>query len=210
MKTIGTGAAIALALLGGCAAPTTGVSVAGRAAGFGTDVRNYAFARTESQDGDGQDDDATRQYRRVESLVRDELARQGYHEQPDGAPYRLAIAYATQPGALALGAGAASGAASPGVRVDGSAPLALPFAGPVYRHLLTLRFVDSRNGETAYQVTASSRDRQADPLAAMPNLVRSALAKLPYQGGTGWLVRTRPDAAGGMPGVVSVKPAEPK
>ncbi|NIE86614.1 DUF4136 domain-containing protein, partial [Burkholderia sp. Tr-860] len=110
----------------------------------------------------------------------------------------------------ASGASATSGAASPGVRVDGSAPLALPFAGPVYRHLLTLRFVDSRNGETAYQVTASSRDRQADPLAAMPNLVRSALAKLPYQGGTGWLVRTRPDAAGGMPGVVSVKPAEPK
>lgn len=173
------------------------------------------FARTETQDGDGQDDNA-RQYRHVESLVRDELARQGYHEQPDGAPYRLAIAYATQPAAVALGAGTASGASGtpgaepPGPRVDGSAPFVLPFAGPVYRHLLTLRFVDARNGETAYQVTASARDRQADPLAAMPNLVRSALAKLPFQGGAGWLVRTRPDAAGGMPGVVSVKPAEPK
>ncbi|MEK6348040.1 MAG: DUF4136 domain-containing protein [Burkholderia sp.] len=210
MKTIRAmgmiGAGCAVALLAGCAAPTTGVSVTGQPAGFGAAGQTYELTRTDAQDGNAH-------YARVETLVRDALARDGYRLADAGqaARYRLAIAYATQPAALALGAPCPpdSGPCSdaPGLRVDGSAPFPLPFAGPVYRHLLTLRFVDRSSGATAYQVTAAARDRQPDALAAMPLLVRSALAKLPFDAARGWVVKTRPDPAGGLPGVVSVKPA---
>ncbi|KAF1055147.1 MAG: 3-methylmercaptopropionyl-CoA dehydrogenase [Burkholderia gladioli] len=73
--------------------------------------------------------------------------------------------------------------------------LPLPFAGPIYRHLLTLRFVDRGTGATAYQVTAAARDRQPDALAAMPLLGRSALAKLPFD--DAWLGREDAARSGG-------------
>ncbi|MBN3818705.1 DUF4136 domain-containing protein, partial [Paraburkholderia sp. Se-20369] len=52
------------------------------------------------------------------------------------------------------------------------------------------------------------RDREPGTGHAAPALVKSALAKLPFEAGEGWLVKTKKDDAGGMPGVVSVKPAE--
>ncbi|AJK46053.1 DUF4136 domain-containing protein [Burkholderia plantarii] len=202
------GGLVMLGLLGACAAPTTGVSVQAGQGGLAGE-RTYGFVRTDAQAGQAG-------YARVETLVRDELARQGYREQPEGARYRLAIAYATQPAGLAVtapdcGAGGTSGtaacAAGPGgPRADGSAPFALPFAGPVYRHLLTLQFVDRQSGETAYQVTSAARDRDADPLAALPTLVRGALAKLPFDGSGGWAVTMKRGAAGAVPTVESIEP----
>ncbi len=198
----------ALAGLSGCAAPSTGVNVTGQPAGFDTRGHGYVIARTAAQDGSAA-------YARVEARVRDALAGDGFHEEvAGGARYRLSIAYATQPAALALATPCppASGPCSdaPGLRVDGSAPFPLPFGGTVYRHLLTLRFVDRHTGATAYQVTAAVRDREPDALAAMPALVRGALARLPFDTAEGWrVVTTRPDPAGGEPGVVSVEPAEP-
>ncbi|MBI0328923.1 DUF4136 domain-containing protein [Burkholderia plantarii] len=201
-----------LGLLGACAAPTTGVSVQAGQGGLAGE-RTYGFARTDAQDGQAG-------YVRVETLVRDELARHGYHEQPEDARYRLAVAYATQPAELAVtasdcdaggtgGAGdaAACAAGAGGLRADGSAPFPLPFAGPVYRHLLTLQFVDRQSGETAYQVTSAARDRDADPLAALPALVRGALAKLPFDASGGWAVTVKRGAAGALPTVESIEPA---
>lgn len=207
------GGLMMLGLLGACAAPTTGVSVQAGQGGLASE-RTYGFARTDAQDGQAG-------YARVETLVRDELARQGYREQPEGARYRLAIAYATQPAELAVtapdcdaggtggtgGVGGTACAAGTGLRADGSAPFPLPFAGPVYRHLLTLQFVDRQSGETAYQVTSAARDRDADPLAALPGLVRGALAKLPFDGNGGWAVTIKRGAAGAVPTVESIEPA---
>ncbi|CAG9263649.1 hypothetical protein BDI4_760001 [Burkholderia diffusa] len=77
----------------------------------------------------------------------------------------------------------------------------------MYRHVLTLRFVDAKSGADVYRVSASMRDRDAGTQQAAPTLVKSALAKLPFEQGDGWLVKTKKDDAGAMPGVVSVKSA---
>ncbi|KDB07305.1 protein of unknown function DUF4136 [Burkholderia sp. lig30] len=200
MKTEWAAAVLAAALLTGCAGMTTGVSASGQGDAFASGARGYGFARTAAQA-----DDAA--YRQIETLVQGELARRGFDAQPlADARYRLSIAYATQPGALEASAEQCGGAQAACVAVDGPAP-ALAFVGKVYRHVLTLRFVDAKTGGDVYQVSASLRDRQPDARQAAPALVRGALAKLPFDAG-GWLVKTKKDDAGGMPGVVSVKPAD--
>ncbi|HDR9155391.1 TPA: DUF4136 domain-containing protein [Burkholderia vietnamiensis] len=195
-------AALAVALLTGCAGITTGVSAVGQADAFASGARGYDVIRTGAQADDPE-------YRQIETLVRDALAQRGFDAQSgQDARYRLSIAYATQPASVAATAercGAASSSAC--VSVDGPAPLAIPFAGAVYRHVLTLRFVDARSGADVYRVSASLRDRDAGSQHAAPALVTSALAQLPFGPGGGWLVKTKKDDAGAMPGVVSVKPA---
>ncbi|KAF1028758.1 MAG: hypothetical protein GAK40_00788 [Burkholderia plantarii] len=226
-------AAAMAVVLGGCAAPTTGVNVMGPAPGFAATGSTYTLVRTAASR-----DRSERA--RVEAAVREALARDGWREVgvtggasaasddasvADGvaasaasrtdARYRLSIAYATQPAAVALdtqdcgggGGGSGGSASAPYLGVDGSAPPAWPFARPRYRHLLTLRFVDAGTGARAYQVTAAVRDRDPAPLAAVPVLVRAALAKLPFEGASGWIVRTKKDDALAVPGVVSVVPA---
>ncbi|MCM2493571.1 DUF4136 domain-containing protein [Burkholderia glumae] len=187
-----------LGMLGACAAPTTGVSVQAGQGSFAGE-RSYGFARPDAQQG--QSGDA-----RVQALVRAELARHGYREQPEGARYRVVIAYATQRAELTVTAPERGAAGAGQLRADGSAPFPLPFAGPVYRHLLTLQFIDRRDGSLAYQVTSAARDRDPDPLAALPALVRGALAKLPFDGG-GWAVTIKRGAAGAVPTVESIEPA---
>ncbi|WP_406806069.1 DUF4136 domain-containing protein [Burkholderia semiarida] len=195
-------AALAASLLAGCAGVTSGVSAVGQPDAFASGAHGYDFVRTAAQAGDAE-------YRQIETLVRDELARRGFDAQPlKDARYRLSIAYATQPAAVAASAERCGAASSACVTVDGPAPLALPFMGGVYRHVLTLRFVDAKSGADVYRVSASLRDRDPGTQQAAPALVKSALAKVPFGDGTGWLVKTKKDDAGGMPGVVSVKPAD--
>ncbi|MCA8036138.1 DUF4136 domain-containing protein [Burkholderia arboris] len=195
-------AALAASLLAGCAGITSGVSAVGQPDAFASGAHGYDFVRTAAQAGDAE-------YRQIETLVRDELARRGFDAQPlKDARYRLSIAYATQPAAVAASAERCGAASSACVTVDGPAPLALPFMGRVYRHVLTLRFVDAKSGADVYRVSASLRDRDPGTQQAAPALVKSALAKVPFGDGTGWLVKTKKDDAGGMPGVVSVKPAD--
>ncbi|WP_063532576.1 DUF4136 domain-containing protein [Burkholderia sp. MSMB1589WGS] len=204
MKVLWTGAALAAALLSGCASVTTGVS-ASAAPGALASARTYDFARTATQ-ADNAD------YRQVETLVRRELAQRGFDEA-DGAQarYRVTIAYATQPASVALTMPGCGGAQQPAcVAVDGPAPFALPFAGTVYRHVLTLRFVERSSGNDAYRVSAAVQDRHPDALRATPVLVKSALARVPFSDGGGWLVKTKQGEAGATPGVVSVKPASAK
>ncbi|AIO48415.1 MULTISPECIES: DUF4136 domain-containing protein [Burkholderia] len=194
--------ALAASLLTGCAGVTTGVSAVGQPNAFASGAHGYDFVRTAAQAGDAE-------YRQIETLVRDELARRGFDAQPlKDARYRLSIAYATQPAAVAAIAERCGAASSACVTVDGPAPLALPFMGRVYRHVLTLRFVDAKSGADVYRVSASLRDRDPGTQQAAPALVKSALAKVPFGDGSGWLVKTKKDDAGGMPGVVSVKPAD--
>ncbi|MCS3395832.1 DUF4136 domain-containing protein [Burkholderia thailandensis] len=197
MKVLWTGAALAAALLSGCASVTTGVSASGALAG----ARTYDFARTAAQ-SDNAD------YRQVETLVRRELAQRGFDEASGvQARYRVTIAYATQPASVALTMPGCGGAQQPAcVAVDGPAPFGLPFAGTVYRHVLTLRFVERSSGSDAYRVSAAVQDRHPDALLAAPALVRSALARVPFADGKGWLVETKKRDADAMPGVVSVKP----
>lgn len=193
--------AVAVALLTGCAGVTTGVSALGQPTAFESGAHVYDFVRTAAQADDAE-------YRQIETLVRDELAHRGFDAQPgQAARYRLSIAYATQPASVAATADQCGAASSACVTVDGPAPLALPFAGKVYRHVLTLRFVDAKSGADVYRVSASMRDRDAGTQRAAPTLVKSALAKLPFEQGDGWLVKTKKDDAGAMPSVVSVKSA---
>lgn len=193
--------ALAVSLLTGCAGVTTGVSALGQPNAFASGAHGYDFVRTAAQADDAE-------YRQIETLVRDELAHRGFDAQPGpAAGYRLSIAYVTQPASVAATADQCGAASSACVTVDGPAPFALPFAGKVYRHVLTLRFVDAKTGADVYRVSASLRDRDALTQQAAPTLVKSALAKLPFEPGDGWLVKTKKDDAGAMPGVVSVKPA---
>ncbi|AOJ87048.1 DUF4136 domain-containing protein [Burkholderia sp. AW33-5] len=193
--------ALAVALLTGCAGVTTGVSALGQPNAFESGSHDYELVRTAAQADDAE-------YRQIETLVRDELAHRGFDAQPgQAARYRLSIAYATQPASVAATADQCGAASSACVTVDGPAPFALPFAGSVYRHVLTLRFVDAKSGADVYRVSASMRDRDAGTQQAAPTLVKSALAKLPFEQGDGWLVKTKKDDAGAMPGVVSVKSA---
>ncbi|CDN59867.1 hypothetical protein I35_1344 [Burkholderia cenocepacia H111] len=177
--------ALAASLLTGCAGVTTGVSAVGQPNAFASGAHGYDFVRTAAQAGDAE-------YRQIETLVRDELARRGFDAQPlKDARYRLSIAYATQPAAVAAIAERCGAASSACVTVDGPAPLALPFMGRVYRHVLTLRFVDAKSGADVYRVSASLRDRDPGTQQAAPALVKSALAKVPFGDGSGWLVKTK-------------------
>jgi hypothetical protein len=205
MKIEWAAAALAAALLTGCAGVTTGVGASGQAGTFASGAHGYGFASTAAQSDNAE-------YKQIETLVHDALARRGFEAGPlKDAPYRLSVAYATQPAAVAVAAscGAEQGGAEKGDcrQVDGPAPF-FSFVGKVYRHTLTLRFVDAKTNAEAYRVSAALQDRQPDALEAAPALVTSALAKLPFDGGGGWLVKTKKDDAGGMPGVVSVKPAD--
>ena len=194
--------ALAASLLTGCAGVTSGVSAVGQPNAFASDAHGYDFVRTAAQANDAE-------YRQIEALVRDELAHRGFDAQPlAAARYRLSIAYATQPASVVASADGCGAASSACVTVDGPAPFALPFMGRVYRHVLTLRFVDAKSGADVYRVSAALRDRDPGTQQAAPALVKSALAKVPFGDGGGWLVKTKKDDAGGMPGVVSVKPAE--
>lgn len=200
MKIEWAAAALAAALLTGCAGVTTGVSAVGQPEAFASGAHGYGFARSAAQADDAE-------YRQIETLVRDELSHRGFDVQPlKEARYRLSVAYATQPAQVSASTGQCGGEQGACAAVDGPAPF-LSFAGTVYRHMLTLRFVDAKSGADVYRVSASLRDREPGSQAAAPALVKSALAKLPFDAGNGWLVKTKKDDAGGMPGVVSVKPA---
>jgi hypothetical protein len=84
---------------------------------------------------------------------------------------------------------------------------ASPFAGR-YLHRLTLRFIDARSGEEIYKVTGTRRDRDAHASPAFGYLVKSALARFPFDGGR-WQIELREADDGRQADVVSVKPLSP-
>jgi hypothetical protein len=80
--------------------------------------------------------------------------------------------------------------------------------GQECRHALTLRFLDYANGTERYKVSAVFMDRDADPQHALPMLVKTALAKLPFDAPADWHVKLSVDKASGVPNVESMRPLQ--
>jgi hypothetical protein len=186
-------AALAAASLCGCAGLNADVHSANPAAGLPGEP-TYTIMRMPSQD-------ASADHPQFEALLRDELAKRGFVAATGNAThYLLSIAYDTRP--ATVGVGGKDCAPSDCAKAD--APFAL-FGGAAYQHSLTLRFFQRTSGEERYKVRAVIADRDADPLHAMPVLVKSALAKFPFDA-SDWRVKLRQDKASGVPDVISVKP----
>ncbi|MEX3790425.1 DUF4136 domain-containing protein [Paraburkholderia sp. BR14374] len=160
--------------------------------------QTYSLARTQSQD-------VSADHPQVEKLLRDELAKHGFVDTA-GKPahYLLSIAYSTRPASIGIGGGDCA-PADCGAGSDG--PGALLF-GRKYLHALTLRFFDYASGTERYKVSAVYSDRDADPLHALPLLVKTALAKLPYDAPADWRVKLSIDKASGAPNVESMEPLQ--
>ena len=190
-------AALIAASLTGCAGLNADVHTANPAAALQGEP-TYAIARMPSQD-------ASADHPQFEALLRDELAKRGIVDTAGkSAHYLLSIAYDTRPGTV--GVGGKDCAPSDCHKVE--APFSL-FGGPVYQHSLTLRFFERTSGEERYKVSAVIADRDADPLHAMPVLVKSALAKFPFDAPPDWRVKLQQDKTSGVPNVISVKPLQP-
>lgn len=198
VKAILICAVLSAASLTGCAGLSADVHTANPAAALQGE-RTYAIARMPSQD-------VSADHPQFEALLRDELAKNGFVDTA-GKPahYLLSIAYDTRPATVSVNttdcaASACGGPAEPSFSL---------FGGRAYQHALTLRFFERASGQEVYKVSATSNDRDADPLHAMPALVKSALAKLPFGAPPDWRVKLRATQAGGVPDVVSVKPLQP-
>jgi hypothetical protein len=191
-------AAFLSAALTGCAGVSTDVRVS-NPDGDWQGARTYTLARTPLQDGSAD-------HTEYEALIRAELNKYGFADTPaQAAQYLLSIAYDTRPAAIGVDAGDCTGG-----NCSSTAQASFSwFGGHPYRHTLTLRFFDQANGRERYKVSASSEDHDADPLQAIPYLVKSALAKFPFDGHPDWRVKLRADQAGGAPQVISVKPLQP-
>ncbi|MGF6641415.1 DUF4136 domain-containing protein [Paraburkholderia sp. 35.1] len=160
--------------------------------------QTYSLARTQPQD-DSAD------HPQVEKLLRDELAKHGFVDTA-GKPahYLLSMAYSTRPASIGIG-GEDCAPADCGAGSDG--PGALLF-GRKYQHALTLRFFDYASGTERYKVGAVFLDRDADPLHALPLLVKTALAKLPFDAPADWRVKLSIDKTSGVPNVDSMEPLQ--
>ncbi|NVH76880.1 DUF4136 domain-containing protein [Paraburkholderia sp. JPY432] len=192
-------AALAAASLTACAglsADVHTVSANGADHAVALQGETYSLARTPAQD------DST-DHPQTEKLLRDELAKHGFVDTA-GKPahYLLSIAYSTRPASIGIG-GEDCASADCGAGSDG--PGALLF-GRKYQHALTLRFFDYASGTERYKVSAVYSDRDADPLHALPLLVKTALAKLPYDAPADWRVKLSIDKASGAPNVESMEP----
>jgi hypothetical protein len=56
--------------------------------------------------------------------------------------------------------------------------------------------------------SATSNDRDADPLQVMPTLIKTAPTRFPFDAPADWPVKLRMDEARGMPHVVSATPLQ--
>lgn len=201
-----TVAAMGAAMLPGCADVRSDVhvsmpSVPSAPSGFGDGERTYALARQPLRATDANPLDAE-----CESLVQQALGRRGFAAAPTGgARYRLSVAYDTHAAAVGVADEDCAAGGDCGERAKE------PFAWPGVRtfvHSLTLRFFDQTSGREVYKASASSRDRDAGSGDAMPYLVESALARVPFAGaGDGhWAVKLRRGEGGAAPGLVAVVP----
>jgi hypothetical protein len=191
--------ALVAAVLAGCAGVKTDVRVSPLSATL-ADERTYDFARTPPQD-------ASAEHAQYEALVREELARYGFAAtSKDSARYIVSLAYDTRPAAIGVDA-AGCGAATEACEAPATTSA---FPGRrFYRHSLTLRFFEQTSGQEVYKVTVTKSDRDADPLHAVPYLVKSALARMPYAGNRDWRVTFGNVETGKTPGIKSVSPVTP-
>lgn len=201
-----TCAVLAAVSLAGCAGVRTEVQATGmrRAPAPQGDLR-YQFMRTPAQQADPEQST-------WESQLRGALAQYGFSDAENasdatGDPrYLVSVAYETRPVGIAVRAPECAGDAGNCATNDASHE-ASPFAGR-YLHRLTLRFIDARSGEEIYKVTGTRRDRDAHASPAFGYLVKSALARFPFDGGR-WQIDLREADDGRRADVVSVKPLAP-
>ena len=199
MKAILICAALAAASLTGCAGLSADVHTANPSAALQGE-RTYTIARLASQD-------ASADHPQFETMLRDELTKNGFTDTAGkSAHYLLSIAYDTRPATV----GVSVKDCAPGACERAPEPPFALFGGRAYQHSLTLRFFEQSSGQEVYSVKAASSDRDADPLHAMPALVKSALAKFPFEAPPDWRVKLRADQASGVPDVVSLKPVQPQ
>ncbi|MFM0058586.1 DUF4136 domain-containing protein [Paraburkholderia phytofirmans] len=194
-------AALAAASLTGCTGLSADVHTADatNAAAALQGERTYTIARMPSQE-------TSADHPQFESLLVSELAKQGFvAATAESARYLLSVAYDTRPATIGVNE---NGCTSGDCQRGPAAPFSL-FGGPAYQHALTLRFFERASGQEVYKVSAVSSDRDADPLHATPTLVKSALARFPFDAPPDWRVKLRADETGGVPTVTSVKPLQP-
>jgi hypothetical protein len=184
-----------LCMLAGCAGVRTDV-LALPAKGDVHLEHSYTIVRSPVQE-------ANADQARYEDLVRNELDRYGFVSMVDGrARYVLSIAYDTRPASVAVDAGDCRDLPCQ----NGGGPGFVWF-GRAWRHSLTLRFFDPASGDEVYEVSAASRDSNADAKHAMPYLAKSALAQLPFSEYRHWSVKLHPAATpGDAPRLISVEP----
>ncbi|EDZ98221.1 putative lipoprotein [Burkholderia sp. H160] len=189
-------AALAAASLTGCAGLSADVHTVSSNAAVLEGEQTYSLARTQPQD-DSAD------HPQAEKLLRDELVKHGFVDTA-GKPahYLLSIAYSTRPASIGIG----GEDCAPGDCGAGSGGLGALLWGREYQHALTLRFFDYASGTEGYKVNAVFKDRDADPLHAMPLLVKTAFAKLPFDAPADWRVKFSIDKSSGVPNVESMKP----
>ncbi|WP_408462566.1 DUF4136 domain-containing protein [Paraburkholderia fungorum] len=198
VKAILICAVLAAASLTGCAGLNADVHTANPSAVLQGE-RTYTITRLPSQDASGD-------HPQFETMLRDELAKNGFVDTAGkSAHYLLSIAYDTRPATVAVG----TKDCAPGACERSPEPPFSLFGGRAYQHTLTLRFFERSSGREVYKVSAASSDRDADPLHAMPVLVKSALARVPFDAPQDWRVKLRAETTGGVPGVVSLKPVQP-
>jgi hypothetical protein len=191
-------AILSVTTLSACAGVNADVQ-ASSAAGDWSGARTYTLVRTPLQD-------TSEDHTQYETLVRSELNRYGFTDsQEQGAHYLLSVAYDTRLTTIGVIVGNCAGDSCAGTT---QTPFAW-FGRRSYQHSLTLRFLDKTDGNEVYKVSATSEDHDAEPLHAIPYLVKSALAQFPFDGHPDWRVKLRTDAAGGAPQVISVKPLQP-
>lgn len=191
-----------LGVLAGCAGVTTEVAATGGLPAAGAAAVNYRFAPTPAQADAGE-------ILPYQALLHDGLAQHGFNAgPPEAASYLVSVAWATRPADVKVVAADCSGGCAP---AEGPS---FPWFGRPYVHTLTLRFFALPGGAEAYKVEAVKRDRNANASEAVPWLVASALARLPYAGAPQWRVKlksaaqpgTASEAVPGMPDVLSVSP----
>ena len=201
LNAILIGALLAAATLAGCTGMHADVHTATPAAALPGE-RTYMFARMPMQNAGGG-------HAQFETLLRDELAKQGFADtatQP--AHYLLSVGYETRPAEIGVGVSdCAAAACDHESDRERGAPFSL-FGARAYRHTLTLRFFERTSGREVYKVSAASTDRDADPLRAMPALITSALARFPFDAPADWRVKLRANETRGVPDVVSIAPLQ--
>jgi hypothetical protein len=199
MKSLLIGCALfALTTLTGCAGVKTEVRASPTSATLAGE-RTFGLARTPAQV-------TSADHARYETLVREELQKNGFVDaSTERARYLVSLADDTRPAAVGVDVTGCENTTESCAKPDTSMSL---FGRRLYQHALTLRFFERASGQEVYKVTATVSDRDADALHAVPYLVKSALAQLPYAGHPDWQVTFRNNEVSQAPGIVSVEPAK--
>ncbi|WP_085489712.1 DUF4136 domain-containing protein [Paraburkholderia susongensis] len=182
--------------LAGCGIETIKVHVAPSATSMAGE-HTYSFSRTSPQEaGD---------YVVYESLVDTELSKYGFAlTLADRGSYIVSLAYDTRYANVLIDAGDRDCSSAPGVEQH----VGTNFLGrPIYSHSLTVRFFERFTGREVYGATSTVEDTNPEATAAIPYLVKSALARLPYRNGENWKVMFDRRIAGEVPQVKLIEAA---